>query len=396
MVRRMFPPLLRLQSDVSGLAAEGARGAFDVLVERHRAALLRACRRILPETQAEDAVQQALLNAHLALRRNGAPQRFEPWLHRIAVNAALKEVRRFREELPLDEERTNGVEQPPERQERRERLREVVDALTALPAGQRRALLLRELEGRSHIEIARSLGLTPGAVRQLIHRARSGVRSMVSALTPYGLLVRLTADNGESPARLAELVGGGIAGGAAGKTAVAALVAGGVAGGIAMAPEDRSGTAKAGDEGGIPIARSAGSEGATAASPWIRDGSDDSRSGPNSGSEGDDRSGSGRSGSGDEDDRSGPSASTSSGSGGSDSSGSGSSGSGSSGSGSSGSGSSGSGSSGSGSSGSGSSGSGSSGTGISASTSSGSGSSGSGSLDVDSSGSGEGSGELEG
>jgi RNA polymerase sigma factor (sigma-70 family) len=371
----MFPPLLGLQSDerLSGLAAEGARGAFDVLVERHRAALLRACRRILPEAQAEDAVQQALLNAHQALRRNGAPQRFEPWLHRIAVNAALKEVRRIPEEFPLDEERTNGVEQPPERHERRERLREVVDALTALPAGQRRALLLRELEGRSHIEIARSLGLTPGAVRQLIHRARSGVRSMVSALTPYGVLVRLSADNGESPSRLAELVGGGIAGGAAGKTAVAALVAGGVAGGIAMAPEERADTAKAGDERATPVARSAGSEGATGPSSWIRDGSRDSRSGPNRGSEGDDHSGSGPSGSGDEDDRSGPSASISSGSGGSGSSGSGSSGS--------------------GFSGSDSSGTGSSGSGFSGSGSSGSGSSGSGSLDIDSSGSGE-SGEL--
>lgn len=354
----MFPPLLRLQSDerLARLSAEGASGAFDVLVERYRPALVRACSRILPYSQAEDAVQQALLSAHQAVQRNGAPQRFEPWLHRIAVNAALKEVRRIPEEFPLDEERTNGVEQPPERHERRERLREVVDALGALPAGQRRALLLRELEGRSHVEIARSLGLTPGAVRQLIHRARGGVRSMVSALTPYGLLMRLTADGGESPSRLAELLGGGVAGGAAAKTAVAALVAGGVAGGIAVAPEDRAGTAKAGDDAGTPVTRSAGLGATTGASAWIRNPSDDSRGGPNRGSEGDDRSGSGTSGSGGEDDHSGPSASISSGSGGSGSSGSGSSGSGSSGSGFSGSGTSGSYFSGSDSSGSGSSG----------------------------------------
>jgi RNA polymerase sigma factor (sigma-70 family) len=373
MVSRMFPPLLRLQSDerLAGLSAEGAGGAFDVLVERYRPALVRACTRILPEAQAEDAAQQALINAHQALRRNGPPQRFEPWLHRIAVNAALKELRRLPEELPLDEERMNGVEQPPERQERRERLREIVAAVSALPAGQRRALLLRELEGRSHVEIARSLGLTPGAVRQLIHRARSGVRSTVSALTPYGLLLRLTADSGESSSRLAELVGGGVAGGAAAKTVAAALVAGGVAGGIAFVPEKREGTARAAGDRGAPVVRSAGAEGTTGASAWIMDVSDHSRSGPNRGSEGDDRSGPG---SGDEGDRSGPSGSSSSGSGSGDD-------------GSSGSGSSGSGSSGSGSSGSGSS-SGSSSSGSSSSGSSGSGSSGSDSLAGDISGSG--------
>jgi len=377
MVNRMFPPLLRLQSDdvLARLAAAGARGAFDVLVERHRPALLRACTRILPEAGAEDSVQQALLNAHQALRRNGAPERLEPWLHRIAVNAAIKELRRFPEELPLDEERTNGVEQPPERQERRERLRAVVEALGALPAGQRRALLLRELEGRSHIEIARSLGLTPGAVRQLIHRARSGVRSMVSALTPYGLLMRLAAGDGESPSRLAELLGGGVVGAAAGKTMVAALVAGGVAGGIAMAPEERVDTAKAaGEERGTSVARSAGSEVAAGIPRWgeashgSREGSD---RGSSSSGEG---SGSGSGGGGD---HSGPDGGSISLGSGSDTDG-GSSGSGSFGSGSSGSGFSGSSSSGSGFSASGSSGSGSSGTGTSGSGSSGDDSSGSG------------------
>jgi RNA polymerase sigma factor (sigma-70 family) len=372
MVNRMFPPLLQLQSDerLAKLSAAGAGGAFDLLAERYRPALLRACTQILPEAQAEDAVQQALINAHQALRRNGPPRRFEPWLHRIAVNAALKELRRFPEELPLDEERINGVEQPPERQERRERLHEVVAAVAALPTGQRRALLLRELEGRSHVEIARSLGLTPGAVRQLIHRARSGVRSAVSAFTPYGLLLRLTADNGESSSRLAELVGGGVASGAAAKTVAAALVAGGVAGGIAVVPEERGGTARAaGDDRAAPAVRSSEAQGTTGASTGIRDTSDDSRSGPNRGSEGDDRSGPG---SGEEEDHSGPSGSISSGSGSGDS------------------GSSGTGSSGSGSSGSGSSGSGSSGSGASGSGFSGSDSSGSGSFVDDTSGSGDG------
>jgi RNA polymerase sigma factor (sigma-70 family) len=384
---RLRAPLLWLQSDdrLARLASDGLDPAFELLVRRHRPKLVHACARILPGPQAEDAVQQSLLNAHQALRRNGAPERFEPWLHQIAVNAALKELRRTPEDLPLDEGRVTGVEQPPDSQERRETLQQTIKAIGDLPARQRRALILRELEGRSHAEIARSLGLTSGAVRQLIHRARSSVRSAVSTLTPYPLLIRLVGTEGQAP--VAELVGGGAASAVAGKALVAALVAGGVAGGVALDPDEKRGKAQA---AGVDRERAAASTaGSTSGSePGLGqvDGSGHGTDqGPGSKKD-QDHSGPGPSGSrsGDDDDHSGPGGggSSSSGPGGGESSGSGSSGSGSSGSGSSGGGSSGSGSSGSGSSGSGSSGSGSSGSGSSgggSSGSSGSGFSGSGS-----------------
>jgi RNA polymerase sigma factor (sigma-70 family) len=374
MVTRMRTPLLRLQSDerLASLAARGAEPAFEALVARHRAGLVRSCARILPESEAEDAVQQALLSAHQALQRNGAPERFSPWLHRIAVNAALKQLRRTPEELPLDEERTDGVEQPPQSQERRERLRETIAAVDALPARQQRALVLRELEGRSHEEIARTLGLTPGAVRQLIHRARSGVRSAVSAITPSGLLLRLAAGEGEGQFRLAELFGGGAAGALAGKTVVAAVVTGSLAGGIALAPEEKGGGARAAAAGpGASIDSSAEAQGASGTAFEDSEADDDSRRGPNRGSDGDENR-SGHSGSS----CSGGGGSGSSGSDDGDSSGSGSSGSGSTGSGSSGSGTLEGGSFLSGTSGSGTSGSGTSGTGTSGTGTSGSGSDG--------------------
>jgi RNA polymerase sigma factor (sigma-70 family) len=379
---RLRAPLLWLQSDdrLARLAADGLDSAFEHLVRRHRPKLVRACSRILSGPQAEDAVQQSLLNAHQALRRNGAPERFEPWLHQIAVNAALKELRRTPDDLPLDEALVTGVEQPPESQERRETLQQTIAAIGDLPSRQRRALILRELEGRSHAEIARSLGLSSGAVRQLIHRARSSVRSAVSVLTPYPLLIRLAGTESQAP--VAELVGGGAAGAVAGKALVAVVVAGGVAGGVALDSDEKRGKAQAaGVHRERAVASTAGSAGGSE-SGLGPIGSSSQGTAQKSGSEKDeDRSGRGHSGSGsgDDHDHSGPGGggSSSSGHGGGESSGSGSSGGGSSGSGHSGSGSSGSGSSGSGSSGSGSSGSGSSGSG--SSDSSGSGSSGSGS-----------------
>jgi RNA polymerase sigma factor (sigma-70 family) len=369
---RLRSPLLWLQTDdrLARLAADGLDSAFEHLVRRHRPKLVRACSRILSGPSAEDAVQQSLLNAHQALRRNGAPERFEPWLHQIAVNAALKELRRTPEDLPLDEARVTGVEQPPESQERRETLQQTIEAIGDLPARQRRALILRELEGRSHAEIARSLGLTSGAVRQLIHRARSSVRSAVSMLTPYPLLIRLVGTEGHTP--VAELVGGGAASAVAGKALVAALVAGGVAGGVALDSDEKRGKAQAaGVHRERAVASTAGSKSGGESGLGQVDGSGDGTTQRSGSKKDEDHSGPGRSGSGsrDDEDHSGPGGggSSSSGHGGGGSSGSGSSGSGSSGSGSldssSGSGSSGSGSSGSGSSGS--SGSGSSGSGSS-------------------------------
>jgi RNA polymerase sigma factor (sigma-70 family) len=359
------PPLLRLQNDerLAALSAEGSSPAFGELARRYRPALVRACRRILHPERAEDAAQQALLSAQVSLRKHGAPDSFRPWLNRIAVNAALKQVRDAPPEAPLDEDRLDGVEQPPEAQERSERVAAAIGAIASLPGGQRRALVLRELEGRSHAEIARRLGLTPGAVRQLIHRARNGVRAAVSAVTPYGLLARLGGEHAGDP-RVAEAVAGGAGGAVAAKAVATVLVAGGLAGGVALAPIDsgqQAGAGKGGQRGEretgsgslmIPGVAAASDDGDGARERRNREPGGGGKRGPGSG-DATDSSGEG-SGSG----SSGPGSGTSGGSGsGSSGSGSGTSGSGTSGS--SGSGSSGPGSSGSGSSGSGSSGSGS-------------------------------------
>jgi RNA polymerase sigma factor (sigma-70 family) len=412
--------LLRLQSDerLAKLASLGNQGAFEALVRRYRRELIRSCSRIL-DGAAEDAVQQALLKAHQALLRNGPPERFRPWLHRIAVNAALDQLHRETDTVPLDDG-FDGVERPDDAYERREQVRSTVGAISELPYNQRRALILRELEGKSHEEIAHELGLSPGAARQLIYRARNSVRSAASALTPPALLLRLLGQGAAESARpVAEVAAGGAAGGFAAKAALTAVVAGGLAGGAAVGPLDRS------HGGGQPDREQAAApQPGSGALESMRSGSGGGTSGPgggggdNSGPGGGEESGSSGPGSGGGGSDSGPGgggsgdggdssdegsgdfedSGGSSGEGGDElelsnsGSGSGSSGSGSSGSGSSGSGSSGSGSSGSGSSGSGSSGSGS---GSSGSGSSGSGSSGSGSSGSGSSGSGSGESELE-
>jgi RNA polymerase sigma factor (sigma-70 family) len=225
--------LLSGQSDerLVQLARGGNERAFEAIVHRHRRALLRHCARVLPAPRAEDAVQQTFVKAHTALRDGDAEIQLRPWLYKIARNTSLNLLREngWTHE-PLDE-RIDGVERPPEAFERRERFRATIGALQRLPRRQRDAIVLRELEGRSYDEIARTLTVSDGAVRQLINRARTTLRAGVTAITPTGLLARLAgAGSAMERASVAGAGAGGIAGIAklsAGILVGGALVAGG-------------------------------------------------------------------------------------------------------------------------------------------------------------------------
>jgi RNA polymerase sigma factor (sigma-70 family) len=383
--------VLSTQSDerLVDLVRAGSDPAFETIVERYRRPLMRYVSRILPPERAEDVVQQSFVKAYEAMRRDAATLQLRPWLYRIAHNNALNALRdRGLRHAELDD-RLDGVERPDQALERAQGLRELVVAVQALPARQRDAILLRELEGRSYEEIAVALGVTDGAVRQLLNRARHSLRAAAAAVTPWPLLSRLAAGESAEPVavRVGEAFGVSAAGAVAAKVCATALVTGAVIGGAAVAPRgaEEPGTV---DAVAAEEARSAGGDGDSGGDdggaidgmpgPRVHGGDTGTRRGDGD----DDRTG--RRG-GDDDDRGGPGggddAEDSSGPGGGDdaedSSGSGGSG----------------GTSGSGESGGGTSGS--SGSGTSGSSGSGSGT-GSGDATDDSSNSGSGSGELAG
>ncbi len=209
--------LLRAQSDARlvDLTRAGNDRAFEAIVARYKGDLLRYCSRILPDGRGEDAVQQSFVNAYRALHGDTTPLSLRSWLFSIAQNVSLNILRqRGSEHEPLDAH--PGTAEPAHATfERRERFRDVLAAVAALPPGQRDAIVLRELEGRGHEEIARELGVTGGAARQLISRARNGIRQAAAAILPMPLLMRVTADTAPAPTaeRVAELtaVGGGVA-----------------------------------------------------------------------------------------------------------------------------------------------------------------------------------------
>jgi RNA polymerase sigma factor (sigma-70 family) len=233
--------LLRLQSDarLAELAVSGHEAAFDAIVDRYRTPLARYCAGIVGPSRAEDAVQQALINAHDALQRTDEVRHLRSWLYRIAHNASLNVLRAVRDDVPLETVSLSAAESggPAESYERSERFRATVAALQELPERQRAALLLRELEGRSHEEIAEVLGVTKGSARQHLMRARVAVRGAVTAITPYPLIARLaeTLTAGGGGAGWADAAVGAGAGATlakltAGVAATGALVGGAVGG----------------------------------------------------------------------------------------------------------------------------------------------------------------------
>src|SRR5919108_336603 len=181
--------LLRTQSDerLAALAQAGHDRAFEAIVERYRRPLLRACRRVLPEARAEDALQHALVAAWRGLSRGDEVRELRPWLYRIVRNTALNQLRVAGYDLDELVETLSATDDPEDEVERRAVVRQTLAAVAALPDRQREALLRTAIEGEAQDEVARDLGLSSTAMRQLVHRARVSVRAAATEVVPMPL-----------------------------------------------------------------------------------------------------------------------------------------------------------------------------------------------------------------
>ncbi|TMC02918.1 MAG: sigma-70 family RNA polymerase sigma factor [Chloroflexi bacterium] len=155
-------------------ARAGDRGAFATLVDRHRPQLLASCRRMAGAGDvAEEAAQEAVLQALLGLDRLREPARFGAWLVGIGLNVC-RHLLRSRPAPPWQPEAASP--DPQELAEAAELVARVREAVAALPAGQRRAVTLYYLAGLSQREVAAALGIQAGAVKGRLHKARQALR----------------------------------------------------------------------------------------------------------------------------------------------------------------------------------------------------------------------------
>jgi RNA polymerase sigma factor (sigma-70 family) len=229
-------PLLRTQSDrrLVALAADGHDRAFEAIVERYRRPLQRYLRRLLSEALAEDVLQASFVRAWQSLRAGTEVRELRPWLYRIAHNQALNTLRAAGAALPAVAAELPAISLEAE-VERREELRAALHGIQALPDRQRAALVAIAVADRPHADVARELGMSDGALRQLLLRARTTLRAAATALTPYPMMSWLAGSQEATAARVAEAAIGAGGAGVALKAGVAALAAGAVvAGGPAL------------------------------------------------------------------------------------------------------------------------------------------------------------------
>jgi RNA polymerase sigma factor (sigma-70 family) len=170
---------LRLVGDerLARLAAAGGERAFAVLYERHHQGLYRYCRAIVRHDEdAADVLQTTMARALAALARGVPDAPMKPWLFRIAHNEAISLLRRRRPTTDLDEAPELEGRRIEDKVEERSRLATLVADLNELPDRQRGALVMRELSGLSHEEIAAALDVPVSAAKQAIFDARSGLQ----------------------------------------------------------------------------------------------------------------------------------------------------------------------------------------------------------------------------
>ncbi|MGH7407025.1 MAG: sigma-70 family RNA polymerase sigma factor [Candidatus Methylomirabilales bacterium] len=177
-------------------ARAGEAAAFEALVKRHQAAAFAlAYQMVRHREDAQDIAQEAFVRAFRGLRDFQGQAAFKTWLHRIVVNLALDALRRRGRQPaaayddarePGEEAREEAGTRPDEDPERALQAREAREAirmaLEELPAPQRAALLLREVEGLSYQEIAEVLECAVGTVMSRLHYARRRLQERLRPL----------------------------------------------------------------------------------------------------------------------------------------------------------------------------------------------------------------------
>ncbi|MGH7505140.1 MAG: RNA polymerase sigma factor [Longimicrobiales bacterium] len=160
-------------------AATGDGEASRELYQRYAPRVYAVVRRLAGEDAlAEDWAQEAWVRAFRALPGFRGEARFSTWLHRIAVNSALHgrrwRERRTRHEVALP------LTLPQRESDDRTVLRlSLAKALDALPNGMRQVLVLHDVEGYTHEEIAGFLGVTAGTSKSQLFKARARMRRLL-------------------------------------------------------------------------------------------------------------------------------------------------------------------------------------------------------------------------
>jgi RNA polymerase sigma-70 factor (ECF subfamily) len=178
----------RSEAEAIERAKQGDAEAFEVLYNLHKRRVYSLCLRMTANTAAaEDLTQEAFLQLFRKIGTFRGESAFSTWLHRMAVNVVLMQLRKkglpvvsLEDTLESDEEAPRkelGMLDPA--------LAGSVDrmqlhrAVEALPPGYRQIFLLHDVEGYEHNEIAELVGCSIGNSKSQLHKARMKLRELL-------------------------------------------------------------------------------------------------------------------------------------------------------------------------------------------------------------------------
>ncbi|BDU17756.1 RNA polymerase sigma factor [Lysobacter auxotrophicus] len=177
-------------SEERSLVAAAARGemrAFEALYRRHAGRVHGVIARLVGGhgARAEDLTQEAFVRAWQALPAFRFESSFSTWLHRLAVNTALMELRsrrsRPQDEGDSDEEIFDLIGSADSAGHTTALSMDLDRAVASLPPRARAVLVLYDVEGWKHEEIAAELGMAVGSSKAQLHRARNLLRDRLEA-----------------------------------------------------------------------------------------------------------------------------------------------------------------------------------------------------------------------
>lgn len=169
-------------------AKQGDAEAFESLYNLHKRRVYSLCLRMTANTAAaEDLTQEAFLQLFRKIGTFRGESAFSTWLHRMAVNVVLMQLRKKGLPVVSLEETMEGEEETarkePGGEDRRlagsiDRL-QLENSIAALPPGYRMIFLLHDVEGYEHNEIAGMLGCSIGNSKSQLHKARMKLRDLI-------------------------------------------------------------------------------------------------------------------------------------------------------------------------------------------------------------------------
>ncbi len=167
--------------DVVRRAQQGDLDAFESLYRAHVTAVFALCRRMMgDEREARDLVQDVFVRAWQRLPTFQGHSALGTWIHRLAVNVVLEQLRSAkRDTLRFIEDGESDALPARSSEGQLDASMDLDHALTRLPAGARSVFVLHDIHGYSHDEIAQMTGIAPGTARAQLWRARRALMRLL-------------------------------------------------------------------------------------------------------------------------------------------------------------------------------------------------------------------------